>query len=175
MDRLSTDAAIVCDAKSGVSGAGKRQELEYSFAELSANFKAYGVGRHRHEPEIRHYLGINGSPPFVFVPHLLPTLRGILSTIYVRFAEPVTPGDLETAYGLAYSETPFVSVRDHGSLPELRHVVGTPRAEIGFTLLEDGRSAVVVSVIDNLLKGAASQAVQNFNIAFRLDEREGLE
>jgi N-acetyl-gamma-glutamyl-phosphate reductase len=171
---LAPGQAVICDSKSGVSGAGKKSELAYSFAELAGNFKAYGVGSHRHEPEMRQALGLTGDAPFVFVPHLLPTVRGILSTIHVSFAEPVAPEALVEAYGAAYSATPFVRVRPAGELPDLKDVVGTPRAEIGFSVLPGGCRAVLVSVIDNLLKGAASQAVQNMNRVFGFPETEGL-
>ncbi len=164
---------IVCDSKSGVSGAGRKSDVAYSFAELSGNFKAYSVGVHRHEPEMRQQLGLDGAAGFVFVPHLLPAVRGILSTIHVAFPEPVTPETLAAAYAV-YAETPFVKVRPPGELPELKDVVGTPRNEIGFALLPGGRRAVIVSVLDNLLKGAASQAVQNMNRMLGLLETEGL-
>jgi N-acetyl-gamma-glutamyl-phosphate reductase len=165
---------VVCDSKSGVSGAGKKSELAYSFAELSGNFKAYGVGSHRHEPEMRQGLGLRGDAPFVFVAHLLPTVRGILSTIHVGLKPGVTDADLAAACAKRYAATPFVRVRPAGELPELKDVVGTPRAEIGFAVLPGGRRAVLVCVIDNLLKGAASQAVQNMNRVFDLPETEGL-
>jgi len=171
---LAHDQSIVCDSKSGVSGAGKKKELAYSFAELSGNFKAYGIGKHRHEPEIRQQLGMNGAP-LTFVPHLLPTVRGLLSTMYVTFAQPQTEASVREAFAAKYANAPFVRVRKPGDLPELKQVVGTPRADIGFVLLDGGKRAVVVSAIDNLLKGAASQAVQNFNRMSGIDEREGLE
>ena len=164
---------VICDSKSGVSGAGKKSDLAWSFAELAGNFRAYGVGTHRHEPEMRQELGLAAEAPFVFVPHLLPVVRGILSTIHVTFPAPVTPGSLERAFS-CYEATPFVRVRPAGELPSLAEVVGTPRCEIGFTLLPGARRAVIVSVIDNLLKGAASQAVQNMNRMLGLPETEGL-
>jgi N-acetyl-gamma-glutamyl-phosphate reductase len=170
---LARGLPVICDSKSGVSGAGKRSEVAWSFAELAGNFKAYGVGVHRHEPEMRQGLGLSETDPFVFVPHLLPAVRGILSTIHVSLAEPATPESFAAAYD-GYSETPFVRVRPAGDLPELRDVVGTPRCEIGFVLLPGSRRAVVVSVIDNLLKGAASQAVQNMNRMFGFAETDGL-
>ncbi len=170
---LDPSQPVICDSKSGVSGAGKKSDVAYSFAELSGNFKAYGVGVHRHEPEMRQELGLGGSAPFVFVPHLLPVVRGILSTIHVAFAKPMTPEALAAAYAV-YAETPFVNVRPAGDLPELKDVVGTPRDEIGFAVLPGGTRAVVVSVLDNLLKGAASQAVQNMNRMLGLPETEGL-
>jgi N-acetyl-gamma-glutamyl-phosphate reductase len=123
---------------------------------------------------MRQELGLSGDAPFVFVPHLLPTVRGILSTLYVSFAEAQSEGSLAAAFAGAYAAAPFVKVRPAGELPELRDVVGTPRAEIGFALLPGGRRAVLVSVLDNLLKGAASQAVQNMNRVFGHAATEGL-
>jgi len=171
---LENEQPVICDSKSGVSGAGKKSDVAYSFSELEGNFKAYGVGVHRHEPEMRQGLGLSQDAPFVFVPHLLPTVRGLLSTVYVSFAEPQTAETLAAVYAKSYAATPFVRVRPAGELPELRDVVGTPRAEIGFVLLPGGRRGVLVSVIDNLLKGAASQAVQNMNRVFGFPEAEGL-
>lgn len=165
---------VICDSKSGVSGAGKKAQLEWSFAELFGNFKAYGVGHHRHEPEIRQGLHLGVRADLVFVPHLLPTVRGILSTMHVSFTRPMTADELTAIYQDVYADKRLVRVLPAGQLPELKSVVNTPRAEIGFTLLQGGRRAVVVSVIDNLLKGASSQAVQNFNRMCGYDETEGL-
>jgi N-acetyl-gamma-glutamyl-phosphate reductase len=170
---LARGEPLICDSKSGVSGAGKKSDVAWSFAELSGNFRAYGVGVHRHEPEMRQELGLSEDAPFVFVPHLLPVVRGILSTIHLTFAEPETPERLAEAYA-CYAKAPFVRVRPPGELPELRDVVGTPRCEIGFVVLPGSRRAVVVSVLDNLLKGAASQAIQNMNRLFGFPETEGL-
>lgn len=166
--------AIICDSHSGVSGAGKKSDLAYSFSELAGNCKAYGVGKHRHLPEIKHYLNVATYTPIVFTPHLLPTVRGILSTMHVTFITQRTNDDLAGAYHAAYGEAPFVTIRQPGDLPSLNDVVGTPFAEIGFQLVDGGKRAVIVSVIDNLLKGAASQAVQNFNRASQFNEAEGL-
>ncbi|MEA2492016.1 MAG: N-acetyl-gamma-glutamyl-phosphate reductase [Acidobacteriota bacterium] len=165
---------VICDSKSGVSGAGKKSDVAFSFSELFGNFKAYGVGEHRHEPEIRQGLHLGEKATLVFVPHLLPTVRGILSTMHVGFVNPVSAEELTAMYADVYANAPFVRVLKPGKLPELKNVVNTPYAEIGFTLLQGGRRAVIVSVIDNLLKGAASQAVQNFNRMFGYDETEGL-
>jgi len=165
---------VIVDSKSGVSGAGKKADVAYSFVELSGNFKAYGVGHHRHEPEIRQELHLGERTTLVFVPHLLPTPRGIYSTMHVGFTNPVTSEELSRIYADAYAKQPFVRVRPPGKLPELKDVVNTPYAEIGFTLLQGGRRAVIVSVIDNLLKGAASQAVQNFNRMQGYDETSAL-
>jgi len=171
---LDRQQPIICDAKSGISGAGKKADLAYSFAEVSGNFKAYGVGGHRHEPEIRQGLRIGDKASLVFVAHLLPTVRGILSTIHVGFTESHTNEFVAGLFDKAYANAPFVKILPAGTLPEMKNVVGTPRAEIGFVLLEGGRRAVIVSVLDNLLKGAASQAVQNFNRMAGYPETEGL-
>jgi N-acetyl-gamma-glutamyl-phosphate reductase len=170
---LEPGAPVVADSKSGVSGAGKKSDVAYSFSELAGNFKAYGVGTHRHEPEMRQELGLSEDAAFVFVPHLLPVVRGILSTLHVTFRAGVSPADVAAAYA-CYGGAPFVSVRPAGELPDLSSVVGTPRAEIGFSVLPGGRRGVIVSAIDNLLKGAASQAVQNMNRVFGFPETEGL-
>jgi N-acetyl-gamma-glutamyl-phosphate reductase len=172
---LRAGAPVISDSKSGVSGAGKKSDVAYSFAELSGNFKAYSVGTHRHEPEMRLLLGYGAEAPFVFVPHLLPAVRGILSTIHVTFADGVGADRVLEAYRSRYAGAPFVRVRPAGDLPELKDVVGTPRAEIGFAFLPGSPRGVIVSVIDNLLKGAASQAVQNLNRVFGLGETEGLQ
>jgi N-acetyl-gamma-glutamyl-phosphate reductase len=172
---IDRDQPVICDSKSGVSGAGKKADVAFSFSELFGNFKAYGVGHHRHEPEIRQGLKLGERTALVFVPHLLPTVRGILSTMHVGFTNPVTADELTATYAEAYANAPFVKVLPAGKLPELKDVVNTPNAAIGFTLLQGGKRAVIVSVIDNLLKGAASQAVQNFNRMHGYDETEGLQ
>jgi N-acetyl-gamma-glutamyl-phosphate reductase len=171
---IDREQPVICDSKSGVSGAGKKADLSWSFAELYGNFKAYGVGSHRHEPEIRQGLKLGDRTPLVFVPHLLPTLRGILSTMHVGFTHVMTATEMDDTYARAYENSPFVRILPAGQLPELKNVVNTPRCEIGYTLLQGGRRAVIVSVIDNLLKGAASQAVQNFNRMCGYPETEGL-
>jgi N-acetyl-gamma-glutamyl-phosphate reductase len=166
---------VIVDAKSGVSGAGKKAEVAYSFTELFGNFKAYGVGHHKHEPEIRQGLHLGERTAFVFVPHLLPTDRGIYSTMHVAFMQPMSNDDLAEIYAETYANAPLVRVLPAGKMPELKSVVNTPFAEIGFQVLQGGRRAVIVSVIDNLLKGAASQAVQNFNRMCGYPETEGLQ
>jgi len=172
--RLHPTEAVVADCKSGASGAGKRSELGYSFTELANNFKAYATTGHRHEPEIRKAIGLAEERPFVFVPHLLPIPRGILSTLHVPLAIRCEVATLIDAYAEAYRGQPLVGVRSHGSLPELVDVVGTPRCEIGLQLMKGERRVLIVSVLDNLLKGAASQAVQNFNLACGLPMTVGL-
>ncbi len=172
---LDRDQPVICDSKSGVSGAGKKADVAFSFSELFGNFKTYGIGKHRHEPEIRQGLKLGERTTLVFVPHLLPTVRGILSTMHVGFTHPVTAEELKATYDDAYANAPFVRVLPAGQMPELKNVVNTPYAEIGFHLLQGGKRAVIVSVIDNLLKGAASQAVQNFNRMHGYAETEGLQ
>jgi N-acetyl-gamma-glutamyl-phosphate reductase len=171
---LDRDQPVICDSKSGISGAGKKADLAYSFAEVFGNFKAYSVAGHRHEPEIRQGLKLGDKTALVFVPHLLPTVRGILSTLHVGFVDIMTKEQIDAIYRKAFASAPFVKVLPGGQLPELRNVVNTPRAEIGYQLLQGGRRAVIVSVIDNLLKGAASQAVQNFNRMCGYAETEAL-
>jgi N-acetyl-gamma-glutamyl-phosphate reductase len=172
---IDREQPVICDSKSGVSGAGKKADLQWSFAELFGNFKAYGVGSHRHEPEIRQGLHLGDKATLVFVPHLLPTVRGILSTMHVGFTHAVTDDEIAQIYEKTYANAPFVKILKAGELPEMKDVVNTPRAEIGWRLLQGGRRAVIVSVIDNLLKGAASQAVQNFNRMYGFPETEGLQ
>ena len=171
---IDREQPVICDSKSGVSGAGKKADVNFSFAELFGNFKAYGVGQHRHEPEIRQQLHLGDRAPVVFVAHLLPVHRGILSTMHIGFTHAMTEQQIADAYTRVYANAPFVRVLPAGQLPELKNVVNTPRAEIGFQLLHGGRRAVIVSVIDNLLKGAASQAVQNFNRMCGFAETEAL-
>lgn len=171
---LDRTQPVICDSKSGVSGAGKKADVAYSFSELFGNFKAYGVGQHRHEPEIRQGLHLGERASLVFVPHLLPTVRGIYSTMHVAFTNAVSDEEMTALYADSYADAPFVRILPAGKMPELKDVVNTPYAEIGFQLLQGGRRAVVVSVIDNLLKGAASQAVQNFNRMCGYAEVEGL-
>jgi N-acetyl-gamma-glutamyl-phosphate reductase len=166
---------VIVDAKSGVSGAGKKADVAFSFTELFGNFKAYGVGHHKHEPEIRQGLHLGERTAFVFVPHLLPTDRGIYSTMHIAFMQPMTNEELAEIYAETYANSPLVRVLPAGKMPELKSVVNTPFAEIGFQVLNGGKRAVIVSVIDNLLKGAASQAVQNFNRMCGYPETEGLQ
>ncbi len=171
LDFLDPAQPAICDSKSGASGAGKKSDFAWSFTELFGNAKAYSAGTHRHEPEIAARLG---GIPFCFVPHLLPVPRGILSTVHVAFARETTPDELAAAFETAYAASRFVRVLPAGELPELKSVVGTPRAEIGFAVFAGGRRGVLVCVLDNLLKGAASQAVQNFNRMAGFPEEEGL-
>jgi len=173
MDLIDLEKGIICDSASGVSGAGKQSSEAYSFCELDGNFKAYNIGKHKHEPEMRHALGISTADRFVFVAHLLPVSRGILSTMHAVLKKGVTPAQVSEAYLKTLGGKPLIILRGDGKPPELKDVVHTPLTAIGFSMLPGG-GIVVVSAIDNLLKGAASQAVQNFNVMFGFHQTEGL-
>lgn len=159
---------IICDAKSGASGAGRGLRQDLHFCDLESNCKAYHVYAHRHAPEIARHSGIDAAS-FAFTPHLLPTSRGILATLYVRLRST----DLAGAYARAYLGQPFVRLRGE-ALPELNDVTHTNFCDIGWKVRGDGRQAVIVSCLDNLLKGAAGQAVQNFNLMTGWPEETGL-
>jgi len=164
---------IVADSKSGVSGAGKAPTPKTHYMYAADNFSAYGVFSHRHTGELLEQIGI-GSGDIVFTPHLLPIPRGILSTIYVRFRAPQTRASVLQVYREFFFGSPMVRIYDH-SLPQIQFSVRTNYADIGFQLASDGRRAVIVSCLDNLLKGASGQAVQNLNVMLGWGESEGLE
>jgi N-acetyl-gamma-glutamyl-phosphate reductase len=161
---------IIIDAKSGVSGAGKTPTERTHFSECHGSLSAYGVFDHRHGAEIEQELGV----PVTFVPHLVPIDRGILETIYVTVADGVGDAAITAAYETAYADSAFVRLTG-AALPEVKHVAHTNFCDIGWRLHPSSRQAVIVSCIDNLVKGAAGQAIQNFNVAFGFDERSGLE
>jgi len=164
---------IVCDCKSGASGAGKEPRRDLHFVEVGENFRAYNLFSHRHTPEILEHTGIPESQ-LVFTTHLLPVARGILSTIYVSLDSPQSSGDIEKLYRDAFAGKPMVRVWPAGKLPELQHVTNTNFCDIGFTLDKSGKRLIVVSCLDNLGKGAAGQAVQNFNLMMNFQEQAGL-
>ena len=166
-------AHLIADAKSGVSGAGKRAEEHLLFPEASDNFKAYGVSGHRHWPEIRQGLdqAAGESVGLTFVPHLVPMIRGIHATLYARAIKSV---DLQRVYEDRYRDEPFVDVLPYGSEPDTRSVRGANTCRIALHRPQGGDMVVVISVIDNLVKGASGQAVQNMNIMFGLEETMGL-
>jgi N-acetyl-gamma-glutamyl-phosphate reductase len=169
------DAAhLIADAKSGVSGAGRKAEIPTLFAEASDNFKAYGVGGHRHLPEISQGLAnVSGKPVgLTFVPHLTPMIRGIHATLY---AQVKTNLDLQALFEQRYADEIFVDVMPAGSHPETRSVRGSNKCRIAVHRPQDSDTVVVLSVIDNLVKGAAGQAVQNLNIMFGLPEATALD
>jgi N-acetyl-gamma-glutamyl-phosphate reductase len=169
---LAADAPVICDAKSGASGAGKGLREDLSFVELEANFKAYGVFSHRHTPEIAEQTGIP-LERLTFTPHLLPVARGILATCYVELVDGVDEAAVAAAYAAAYGESPLVRVTG-SDLPELKHVVHTNFCDIGYRVDGARGRAIVVSCLDNLLKGAAGQAVQNFNCMLGIAEETAL-
>lgn len=171
---LAAGSAVVCDCKSGASGAGKEPRRDLQFAELDENFKAYGLFSHRHTPEILEHTGI-AADRLVFTTHLLPLARGILSTLYVSFAEPHTAAEVEALYRRFYAGRPMVRICAAGSLPELQHVARTNFCDIGFALAPDGLRLVVVSCLDNLGKGAAGQAVQNWNLTLGAKEQTAIQ
>ncbi|GIV89361.1 MAG: N-acetyl-gamma-glutamyl-phosphate reductase [Chloroflexus sp.] len=167
---LLADPTVIVDSKSGVSGAGRSLSLKTHFGETHETFSAYNVGRvHRHLAEMEQETGLH----IIFAPHLLPVFRGILSTIYVNLKPDVDDMTLAAVYADAYSTEPFVHVLPPGRLPELRHVQHTNHVVIGHQMVEPGR-AIVVAVVDNLVKGASGQAVQNMNLMLGFPETTGL-
>lgn len=165
--------SLIADAKSGVSGAGRKAEIATLFPEASDNFKAYGVGGHRHLPEIRQGLAyVSGKPVgLTFVPHLTPMIRGIHATLYARLK---ADADLQALFEQRYAKEAFVDVLPAGSMPETRSVRGSNHCRIAVHRPQGGDTVVILSVIDNLVKGAAGQAVQNLNIMFDLPETTAL-
>ena len=165
---------LIADAKSGVSGAGRKAEVHSLLAEAADTMKAYGVAGHRHWPEIRQGLdAVQGQPVgLTFVPHLAPMIRGIHATLYARVTKPGT--DLQALYEKRYASEPFVDVLPAGSHPETRSVRASNVCRLAVHQPQGGDTVVVLSVIDNLVKGAAGQAIQNMNLMFGLDEGLGL-
>jgi len=165
---LAAGCDVIVDAKSGVSGAGKTPSERTHFSEVHGSLSAYGVFNHRHGAEIEQGVGRQVT----FTPHLVPLDRGILSTIYVRVAPGTTEEALADVYARAYAGAAFVRLVG-SALPEIKHVAHTNFCDIGWRVQPDGR-AILVSVIDNLVKGASGQAVQNMNVMLGIDERVGL-
>lgn len=170
---VDTDRGIVADAKSGVSGAGKAPTPKTHFMHAADNLSAYGLFSHRHTGELLEQLGLDAEQ-IVFTPHLLPIPRGILSTLYVWFREPHQAADVEALYHSFFAESPLVRIFPAGQLPQIQYSVHTNYCDIGFEMARDGRRCVIVSCLDNLLKGAAGQAVQNLNLMCGWNEAEGL-
>jgi N-acetyl-gamma-glutamyl-phosphate reductase len=170
---INLSRGIVCDCKSGVSGAGKEPRRETHFVEVNENFRAYRVHAHQHTPEIAEHAGL-ALKDFVFTTHLLPVERGILSTLYVSLAGPRDASDIEGLYRKFYAARPMVRILPAGQLPELQHVTHTNFCDLGFALDPSGERLVIVSCLDNLGKGAAGQAVQNMNGMWGFPETAGL-
>jgi len=167
---------IVVDSKSGVSGAGRSPALAYHYPEANEGFMAYKVGTHRHTPEIEQELSLLAGAPVVlsFTPHLVPMTRGILSTIYAKLAGPADTGTLHAVFQEFYRNEPFVRLLPLGQFPNVRNVRGSNFCDIGVhSDVRTGR-AVIVTAIDNLVKGASGQAVQNMNLMMGFEESAGL-
>ncbi len=173
---IDTDS-IVIDAKSGVSGAGRSAKLPNHFPELYDNFKAYGVANHRHTPEIEQALSdISGKPiTLQFTPHLVPMSRGILSTCYAKLKDGETAERVDGAFKAMYKDEYFIRLRGRNAYPETKYVRGSNYCDLGWHIDERTNRVIVLSAIDNLVKGAAGQAIQNFNIACGFDEKLGID
>ena len=169
---ISREMGIVCDAKSGVSGAGRKASLKTSFCEVTENFSAYSILDHRHVPEVLRTSGLEEGE-FSFTAQLIPIDRGILETIYARLSPGVDEPAVAAAMQAAYAKAPFVRLTGT-DLPEIKHVAHTNFCDIGWRVERPGGQLVMVSCIDNLVKGAAGQAIQNFNVAYGFDETAGL-
>lgn len=167
-------AGLVCDAKSGVSGAGRKPTLKTSFCEVTENFSAYSILKHRHVPEVLMVSGLEESH-FSFTAQLIPIERGILETIYFRLARPLTSAEIVAdIYQKQYAHEPFVRLHEAGHVPDLHSVAHTNFCDIGVVSDPASGRCVVVSAIDNLVKGAAGQAIQNLNLALGIEETAGL-
>ena len=175
--KLIAGEDIIIDAKSGVSGAGRSLKQNILFAEAGEGLSPYGIGSHRHVPEIEQELGVVADAPVTvnFTPHLAPMTRGELCTSYVRLAGKTTAADLRKALTDAYAASPFVRVVEEGVIPATQHVRGSNYCHVGVFADRIKGRAIVVSAIDNLVKGSAGQAVQNFNLMYGLDETTALE
>lgn len=170
---VDVDHGIICDSKSGISGAGKSPTPKTHFMYAADNLSAYSVFGHRHTGEMLEQLGLTGDQ-IQFTPHLLPIPRGILSTIYLRLATRMEPETIERCIRDFYATSPMVRTHAAGSLPDIQRVAHTSYCDLGFTLAPDGKRLVLVSTLDNLLKGASGQAVQNMNLMCGWNEDEGL-
>ncbi len=170
---VDTAHGIVCDSKSGISGAGKQPTPKTHFMYGADNLSAYAVFGHRHTGELLEQLGLTADQ-IQFTPHLLPIPRGILSTIYIRLRERTDPVAIQSVYNDFYATSPLVRIHPTPRLPQIQHVVRTNYCDIGFELAADGKRLVIVSCLDNLLKGASGQAVQNMNLMCGWNEEEGL-
>ncbi len=166
-------AGVICDAKSGVSGAGRKATHKNSFCEVTENFSAYSILRHRHVPEVLMTSGLE-EPEFSFTAQLIPIDRGILETIYFRATKSMTAADIVGVYQKQYENEPFVRIYEAGHVPDLHAVRHTNFCDIGVVLDAATGRAVVVSAIDNLVKGAAGQAIQNLNLIMGFEETAGL-
>jgi N-acetyl-gamma-glutamyl-phosphate reductase len=176
---LIDTGSIIIDSKSGISGAGRSASIEHSFAEVAPGFKAYKVGCHRHTPEIEQELGLiaGQAVTVTFTPHLIPTSRGILTTVYTEIeggAGAATAAAIRDQYLKFYDGEPFVRIMPEGEFPDIKDVRCSNYCDIGFVVDEKRGKLIVISAIDNLVKGASGQAVQNMNIMNSVEETSGL-
>ena len=169
--------SIIIDAKSGTSGAGRGAKVNNLFCEVNENIKAYGVLTHRHTPEIEEQLGYAAGEPLkiIFTPHLVPMNRGILVTGYANLKQSLTYETVRAAYDKYYADEKFIRVLDQNVCPETRWVEGSNYVDVNFKIDERTNRIVVMGALDNIVKGAAGQAIQNMNLIFGLPESEGLE
>ena len=167
---------LIIDAKTGVSGAGRSLSLNVHYSEMNENLKAYGIGKHKHIPEIEQTLTerLNDDVQVIFTPHIVPMTRGILSTMYIDLKDSKTTDEMIELYKQYYKDAPFIRIRKEGAMPATKEVYGSNYCDIGLYMDERTNKLIVVSVIDNLVKGAAGQAVQNMNIMFGFDDMAGL-
>ncbi len=173
---LIDPSSILIDAKSGTTGAGRSANIDQIFAEINENARPYDVGTHRHTPEIEQEIAsiLGRDVSVLFVPNLIPTSRGILSSIFLRPRAGTTATDIRQAFQACYAAAPFVKVLGDGDLPELRNVRATNLCELSFVLHKPTQTLCVMTAIDNLGKGAAGQAIQNLNLMLGFDETAGL-
>jgi len=168
---------MIADAKSGVSGAGRSPSLGVHFCEVNESFKAYKVATHRHAPEMAQILSRESGRPIqlTFVPHLVPMSRGMQTTIYTALTAAVTADRIRDRFAAVYGEKPFIRICPDGTVPDTRHVRGTNYCDIGFVIDRDNHRLILLSAIDNLVKGAAGQAIQNMNLMMGFAETDGLQ
>lgn len=176
-NKLIDTGSIIIDSTSGTTGAGRKGETAFSYCEINEGFKAYSVAVHRHTPEIEQEISViaNKNITVDFTPHLGPYDRGILTTIYAKLKKNIETGDALDAYKKLYSKEPFVRVLAEGKFPNVKNVRGTNMCEIGLTVNERTNTLIIVTAIDNLMKGASGQAVHNMNIMMGFKETTGLQ
>ena len=169
-------STVIIDAKSGTSGAGRGAKVDNLYCEVNENIKAYGVASHRHTPEIEEQLGYAaGYPMYInFTPHLVPMNRGILITAYASLKKDVTEEEVRAIYNKYYAKEKFVRVLENGACPQTRWVEGSNFVDVNFKIDPRTNRIIMMGAMDNLVKGAAGQAVQNMNLMFGLPEQEGL-
>lgn len=175
--KLMDEKSIIIDAKSGVSGAGRGLSLTSHYAEINENLKAYKLGAHQHIPEIEQILSDENKTPIkvTFTTHLVPMTRGIMCTIYVNLLDTISTNDVIELYGTFYENHPFVRIRPAGMIPSTKEVSGSNYCDIGLHVDPRTNRLIIISVIDNLVKGAAGQAIQNVNLMNGWDVRTGLD